>query len=60
VNADNNYYGFVGNDTIGARSTMMLRCDVNDKIRIYLQDGQVRSFGFNGSARNSFGGFMIG
>jgi len=39
---------------------MLLRCDVNDKIRIYLEGGQVRSFGFSGSARNSFGGFMIG
>jgi len=60
TNNGNHYYGFASNDTIGARSTMLLRCDVNDKIRIYLEGGQVRSFGFNGSARNSFGGFMIG
>ena len=52
----NHYYGFVDNDTAGAKGP----CVANDTIRIYLQGGRIRTFGFSGSPRNSFGGFLIG
>ena len=54
------YIGFANNDTFGARSTVLIPCNENDTIRIYLQSGSIRTFGFTNSPRNSFGGFLIG
>jgi len=56
----NHFYGFDDGDTAGAKSNVMLPCVANDTIRIYLQSGSIRTFGFSGSPRNSFGGFLIG
>jgi len=41
----NHYYGFVGGDTIGARSTISLPCVANDTIRIFLESGSIQTFG---------------
>ena len=56
----NNFYGFAGGDTAGARSNVILPCVAGDNIRIHLESGSIQTFGFTNSPRNSFGVFLIG
>jgi len=56
----NHFYGFSSNDTAGAKGNVTIPCVANDTTRIFLQTGSIRTFGFTGSPRNSFGGFLIG